>query len=356
MQKEIELEGSPAEATWAMITVIVVIIVVVIFCCFVPFWRALKKRDHHWEDPENDPRWDLDNFQFSTTSPRPERKLGDDNGDYNRLSVVSNNNSSTHTSNSAVNNNFRNNYLLPRFSDQVEFKFPTKYDDGFTRGEVDDGSEDTDDNKSTITTSVPPSLTSQGKTNRSSPVKKLHKMYRKQLENSPTNETPEENILSEHSGEPRLKVATQANQSQSNRTKTVFSSGPQKGPARTQTEPSGPRKVPVRPQGESIEPKKVPVRTQKGPVRPQTELIGPNKGSARTQIETVGAQKGPVAPPKRNSKLLSANGPTGQSSGVNQEKINGDSSSISPPTRKTFKKIKKPLPSASGDGKVISST
>ena len=103
-----------AEATWAMITVIVVIIVVVIFCCFVPFWRALKKRDHHWEDPENDPRWDLDNFQFSTTSPRPERKLGDDNGDYNRLSVVSNNNSSTHTSNSAVNNNFRNNYLLPR--------------------------------------------------------------------------------------------------------------------------------------------------------------------------------------------------------------------------------------------------
>ena len=211
-----------------MITVIVVIIVVVIFCCFVPFWRALKKRDHHWEDPENDPRWDLDNFQFSTTSPRPERKLGDDNGDYNRLSVVSNNNSSTHTSNSAVNNNFRNNYLLPRsnidtlwvliysfyyrFSDQVEFKFPTKYDDGFTRGEVDDGSEDTDDNKSTITTSVPPSLTSQGKTNRSSPVKKLHKMYRKQLENSPTNETPEENILSEHSGEPRLKVATQGNE------------------------------------------------------------------------------------------------------------------------------------------------
>ena len=107
-----------AEATWAMITVIVVIIVVVIFCCFVPFWRALKKRDDHWEDPENDPRWDLDNFQFSTTSPRPERKLGvgGETDDYNRLSVVSNNNSSTHTSNSAVNNNFRNNYLLPRLN------------------------------------------------------------------------------------------------------------------------------------------------------------------------------------------------------------------------------------------------
>ena len=219
-----------AEATWAMITVIVVIIVVVIFCCFVPFWRALKKRDDHWEDPENDPRWDLDNFQFSTTSPRPERKLGGDDYEHNMLSVVSNNNSSTHTSNSAVNNNFRNNYLLPRlnmdrgisywilifefwfrFSDQVEFKLPKKYDDGFTRGEVDDGSEDTDDNKSTITTSVPPSLTSQGKTNRSSPVKKLHKMYRKQLENCPTNEAPEKNILSEHSVDSGLNVATQGN-------------------------------------------------------------------------------------------------------------------------------------------------
>ena len=97
-----------------MITVIVVIIVVVIFCCFIPFWRAMKKRDQHWEDPENDPRWDLDNFQFSTTSPRPERKLGGEADDFNRLSVVSYNNSSTHTSNSAVNNNFRNNYLLPR--------------------------------------------------------------------------------------------------------------------------------------------------------------------------------------------------------------------------------------------------
>ena len=100
-------------------------------------------------------------------------------------------------------------FLISRFSDQVEFKLPKKYDDGFTRVDADDGSEDTDDNKSTITTSVPPSLSSQGKTNRSSPVKKLHKMSRKQVENSPTNETPEKNILSEHSMESRSKVATQ---------------------------------------------------------------------------------------------------------------------------------------------------
>ena len=46
----------PAEATWAMITVLVVVIVVLIFCCLVPFYRALEKRYHHWEDEENDPR------------------------------------------------------------------------------------------------------------------------------------------------------------------------------------------------------------------------------------------------------------------------------------------------------------
>merc|ERR1739848_222437 len=123
----------------------------------------------------------------------------------------------------------------------------------------------TDDNKSTITTSVPPSLTSQGKTNRSSPVKKLHKMYRKQLENSPPNETPEKNILSEHS-----MVATQANQSQSKRTTAVSSGGPQDGP----------------------------LRPQKGSERLQTESIDPKKVPVRTQNETVGPQKGPVAPPK----------------------------------------------------------
>lgn len=297
MQKEIELEGSPAEATWAMITVIVVIIVVIIFCCFVPFWRALKKRDHHWEDPENDPRWDLDNFQFSSAlSPRLERRLGEE--DYNSLSVCSNKNSSTHTSNSAVNNSFRNNNQLPRFIDQVEFKVPKKYDDGFTKGDVDECSEDTDDNKSAITSSSTPP---QGKTNRSSPVKKLHKMYRKQLENSVSNEQAEKNIPSKHSAESKLNMATQANQMQSRRTKTV----------------------------------------------------SPNKSS-----EPQPVAPGPVAPPKRNSKPVTTGGPAKPTSSVNNQIINGDSPSISPPTRKTYKKTKKqPTANAvSGDGKVISSS
>ena len=91
----------------------------------------------------------------------------------------------------------------------MEFKVPKKYDNDFRRGEEGECSEDTDDNKSATTTSSQQNTPSQGKTNRSSPVKKLHKMYRKQVENSPTNETPEKNILSEHSMESRPKVATQ---------------------------------------------------------------------------------------------------------------------------------------------------
>ena len=98
-----------------------------------------------------------------------------------------------------------------RFTDQVEFKIPKKYDNDFRRGEEGECSEDTDDNKSAITTSSQQNTPSQGKTNRSSPVKKLHKMYRKQLENCLTNEAPEKNILSEHSVESRLNVATQGN-------------------------------------------------------------------------------------------------------------------------------------------------
>ena len=142
------------------------------------------------------------------------------------------------------------------------------------------------------------------------------------------------------------KIYISGNQSQSKRTVASLQPGA-----------SGPQKSPARPPNDSTEPKKVSVRTQKGPVRPQTETIGPKKGPVNTQNEPVGPQKGPVAPPKRNSRLL-ANSPTVQPPALNQEKINGDSSSISPPTRKTFKKIKKqpPSASASGDGKVNSSS
>ena len=68
-------------------------------------------------------------------------------------------------------------------------------------------SEDTDDNKSAITTSSQQNTPSQGKTNRSSPVKKLHKMYRKQLENTPGGK----NLPSKESGESKLSMGSQGN-------------------------------------------------------------------------------------------------------------------------------------------------
>ena len=64
-----------------MIVVIIVIIVVLIFCCLVPFYRALEKRYHHWDDLEHDPRWDVENFQAAHISRliicvEPHLKLG----------------------------------------------------------------------------------------------------------------------------------------------------------------------------------------------------------------------------------------------------------------------------------------
>jgi len=132
MAAEGEIEGTPAEATWAMMTVIIILIVVIIFCCALPFYRALEKRWHHWDDLGNDPRWDVENFQFSPTSPQMSR-----DPKYNRLSICSTDNgSSMGTSTSGINrgDSFRNNSAMPRFPDQVEFKLPPSYDDLFSKG------------------------------------------------------------------------------------------------------------------------------------------------------------------------------------------------------------------------------
>jgi len=131
MSSDTEIEGTQGEATWAMLTVIIIIVVVVIFCLLLPFYRALEKRWHHWDDPGNDPRWDVENFQFSPTSPQLSR-----DPKYNRLSTCSADNSSQRTSSSGITrgNSFRNTCVMPRFEDQVEFKLPPSYDDLFTKG------------------------------------------------------------------------------------------------------------------------------------------------------------------------------------------------------------------------------
>jgi len=136
MAAEGEIEGTPAEATWAMMTVIIILVVVIIFCCALPFYRALEKRWHHWDDLGNDPRWDVENFQFSPTSPQISR-----DPKYNRLSICSTDNgSSMGTSTSGINrgDSFRNNSAMPRFPDQVEFKLPPSYDDLFSKEEQGD--------------------------------------------------------------------------------------------------------------------------------------------------------------------------------------------------------------------------
>ena len=162
MPKEVELEGTPgehtnpnfnilnwnltsAEATWAMITVLVVVIVVLVFCCLVPFYRALEKRYHHWEDEENDPRSEAgiptqhsneyflsDGTTTSFNSPPPHRDSREapatatttgSSGLWitvlcwwgvSRLSVCSGEGSSVTTSSLNINNTFKNQSLLPR--------------------------------------------------------------------------------------------------------------------------------------------------------------------------------------------------------------------------------------------------
>eukprot|EP00088_Acartia_fossae_P015258 TRINITY_DN18331_c0_g1_i1.p1 TRINITY_DN18331_c0_g1~~TRINITY_DN18331_c0_g1_i1.p1 ORF type:complete len:315 (+),score=86.15 TRINITY_DN18331_c0_g1_i1:140-1084(+) len=109
---------SAAEATWGMLILFIVLTILVFFFCCVPTYKAIQARYMHWEDPENDPRWNADQFQFSPTSPRLQPK----NNGYNRLSVCSQQTVSRGSS-------FRNNCVLPRMDDQFEVKMPPAYAD-----------------------------------------------------------------------------------------------------------------------------------------------------------------------------------------------------------------------------------
>jgi len=110
---------SAAEATWGMIILFIVLTIVVFFFCCVPTYKALQARYSHWDDPENDPRWNHDQFQFSPTSPRLQTKSPHQ---YNRLSVCSQQTVSRGGS-------FRNTCNLPRMDDQFEVKLPPAYAD-----------------------------------------------------------------------------------------------------------------------------------------------------------------------------------------------------------------------------------
>jgi len=118
-------------AIWAMIVLIVILIMVVIFFCMVPVYKALQTRWKHWDDLENDPRWNADSFQFSPTSPHITRALpvnANNKLQYNRLSNCGSVNSSLRS------DSFRNHCRLPRVEDQVEIKMPPAYRDLYTPG------------------------------------------------------------------------------------------------------------------------------------------------------------------------------------------------------------------------------
>ena len=63
-----------------MLVLLIILIFLVSFFCLLPYFRAMYKRWRYWDDPENDPRWGREQFQFST-SPKLAREPI-----YNRLS------------------------------------------------------------------------------------------------------------------------------------------------------------------------------------------------------------------------------------------------------------------------------
>jgi len=120
---------NPGSAIWAMIIMIIILVIVMVFFCMVPFYKALEKRWKHWDDIENDPRWNAETFQFSPTSPQVARSTLAGGNKYNRLSI-----NRDSVSGSSRSNSFRNHCAIPRDEDQVEIKMPPAYADLFSAG------------------------------------------------------------------------------------------------------------------------------------------------------------------------------------------------------------------------------
>merc|ERR1719233_2884145 len=50
-----------------MTIIMILLVMVAIFFCILPVMRLIKKRMNYWDQIENDPRWNIDNFQLSPT-------------------------------------------------------------------------------------------------------------------------------------------------------------------------------------------------------------------------------------------------------------------------------------------------
>merc|ERR1711872_366814 len=93
------------EAMWGMTIIMIILVMVAIFFCIMPVIRLIKKRMSYWDQIENDPRWNIDHFQFSPT----------------------------HT---ATQGDTR----IHRLPDQIEIKMPPAYSDLFSIDTGDDAS------------------------------------------------------------------------------------------------------------------------------------------------------------------------------------------------------------------------
>merc|ERR1711973_970013 len=98
-----------------MTIIMVILVMVAIFFCIMPVYKLIKKRMNYWDQVENDPRWNIDHFQFSPTTLSSQ--AGNDAGN-NNWSPEGN------TSQSNINNN--KSFPTGR-GDQLEIKMPPAY-------------------------------------------------------------------------------------------------------------------------------------------------------------------------------------------------------------------------------------
>merc|ERR1712107_726725 len=67
-KENLTVSGTTGEAMVSMIICMIILIIFIIFFCLLPLYRLLERRWSHWDQVENDPRWNVDTFQFSASA------------------------------------------------------------------------------------------------------------------------------------------------------------------------------------------------------------------------------------------------------------------------------------------------
>merc|ERR1712107_414875 len=67
-KENLTVSGTTGEAMVSMIICMIILIIFIIFFCLLPLYRLLERRWGHWDQVENDPRWNVDTFQFSASA------------------------------------------------------------------------------------------------------------------------------------------------------------------------------------------------------------------------------------------------------------------------------------------------